>query len=331
MIRNRLWIVRCVLLLTLVPATDLPHLNAADDMFASVMQVGVRRASGRLAVGSAVVIAPGILVTACHGTRDAVSVVLMHGAEQLPVTVQSEDIRRDLCILSAPSILGPVAFLDDHHRLSVGDEVVAVGFSSGFLLRASVGRVKALYNYDGARVIRVSAAFTTGASGGGLFDRRGHLLGILSFKSTAGDDHHYAMPVEWLSQTSAQRPVVGMESDRSFWEREEELQPFFLRGAWLEGTRDWGGLVNLAEQWTHAEPADVEAWISLARANGNLGRWHQAREALRRATLLDAQHAEVRMLQRSNKSSLIDSSQVGQSRSTDGSAPTQTARDEFAN
>jgi serine protease Do len=207
--------------------------------------------------------------------------------------------------------------------LSVGDEVVAVGFSSGFRLRASVGRVKALYNYDGARVIRVSAAFTTGASGGGLFDRQGRLVGILSFKSTAGDDYHYAMPVEWLSQTN------GIESDRAFWEREEQLQPFFLRGAWLEGTQDWAGLVNLAEQWTRAEPADVEAWISLARANGKLGRSHQARAASHRATLLDAQHAEVQRLQSSNESSLIGS-QVGQSHSSNGSASTRTARDEFA-
>lgn len=298
--RNKLQVVQHIILFTLVLATGLSNAGASDDMLASVMQVGVRHASGRLAIGSAVIIAPGILVTACHGTRDAVSVVLMHRGEQLPVNVQSEDIRHDLCILSAPSIRGPVALFDDHRRLSVGDEVIAAGFSKGYRLQASVGQVKALYNYDGAQVIRVSAPFSTGASGGGLFDRQGRLIGILSFKSTAGDDHHYAMPVDWLSQTNAPQAAADPESNESFWERAEQLQPYFLRGAWLEGKQDWGGLVSLAEQWTHAEPANVEAWISLARANGKLGRLNPAQEALRRAALLDPKHVEVQLLQSAN-------------------------------
>lgn len=327
--RYTLQVVRYILLLTLVLVSRLPQVRAADDMYASVVQVGVQRAGGRFAIGSAVVISPGILVTACHGTRDAVSITVMRGVEQFPANVQSEYMQHDLCILSAPSIRGPVALFDSQRSLSVGDEVIAVGFSGGFRLRTSVGQVKAMYKYDGARVIRVSASFTRGASGGGLFNRAGHLVGILSFKSTAGDDHNYAMPVDWLSDTNLQRPVSGIEPVRPFWEQAEDLQPFFLRGAWLEGTKDWTGLANFAEQWTLAEPSDAEAWISLARANEKLGRWREAREALRRAASLDPQHAEVQLLQISDKSRLIDANRVHHTDS--GVVSTQTARDESPN
>ncbi len=308
------------LLLSLAAAIELPRPAAADDdnIAASVMQVGVRRASGRMAIGSAVVIAPGLLVTACHGTRGAQSIVLMHGGNELSVNVQREDVERDLCLLSAPSVRGPVAALGDSHQLQVGEQVFAVGFSNGLRVRPSAGDVKSLYGYDGARVIRTSAAFTTGASGGGLFDRQGRLVGILSFKSTAGEDHHYAMPVAWLTRLQSSPANAGTPASEAFWERAEHLQPVFLRAAWLEGTQAWAELAELAALWTQAEPSEIEAWLALARAQSNLRQWNPAREALDRAESLNAQNAEVQAL-RSDSASWET-----------GGASTQTARDESA-
>lgn len=44
---------------------------------------------------------------------------------------------------------------------------------------------------DGGRVVQTSADFDRGASGGGLFDRQGRLVGILTFKASSGGNFHF--------------------------------------------------------------------------------------------------------------------------------------------
>ena len=60
------------------------------------------------------------------------------------------------------------------------------------------GRVQALHSFDGGRVIESDTAFTSGASGGGLFDATGKLVGLLTFRSKARGGSYYSLPVGWI-------------------------------------------------------------------------------------------------------------------------------------
>src|SRR2546429_5888717 len=50
-----------------------------------------------------------------------------------------------------------------------------------------------LYAYDGAHVIRTTAPFDFGSSGGALFDAAGRLVGLLAFKAR-DENLRYAVP-----------------------------------------------------------------------------------------------------------------------------------------
>ena len=83
-------------------------------------------------------------------------------------------------------------------RSNPGETVFALGFEGGRALQARGGIVRALHAYDGARVIESTTAFTSGASGGALFDAEGQLVAILTYR-LRGDRHSYfSVPIEWF-------------------------------------------------------------------------------------------------------------------------------------
>jgi len=111
-------------------------------------------------------------------------------------------------------------------------------------------------------VIRSSAAFTGGASGGGLFDEEGRLVGILSFRLPARTAYFFSMPVEWFSDQmldlSLYQPVAPLGEARSFWERPPPEQPFFMRATSLEAAQNWPELLRLTDAWVQAEPGNPD-------------------------------------------------------------------------
>ena len=101
--------------------------------------------------------------------------------------------------------------------LKVGDTVYAVGFGVG-RLTTSVGRVEALYPYEGSVVVRTSAAFPMGASGGALFDSNKRLVGILTFYRHGHETHaYYAVPIEWATQLASSTQTLDNALASPFW------------------------------------------------------------------------------------------------------------------
>ena len=136
---------------------------APADPGAAVFKLSARDGTGRVKFGSAVLIAPGELLTACHVARDAESIQLHRGPATLTAKPAFMDIEHDLCVLSAPDLLASVpAEVATPGELKIGDEVVAVGYPRGGKLSVSKGRLKALHSYGAVRVLQVSAPFDYG-------------------------------------------------------------------------------------------------------------------------------------------------------------------------
>jgi hypothetical protein len=275
-----------------IEASDLAS-PAPADLGAAVFKLKVLEGTGKVKNGSAVLIAPGKLLTTCHVTRDAESIQVHRGHARMTAKSAFVDIEHDLCVLSAPDLMASepaeIAMPGD---LKVGDEVLAVGYTRAGTLALSTGRLKALHHYGAVRVLQVSAPFDHGQSGGALFDNTGRLVGITAFKTLSGGDFHFALAFDGISEGLLTREATAPDSTShktAFWERTRHAQPLFLRAASLEADRDWKALLNVAQEWTASDSTNSASWLALWRALSSLKREQDADFALVRAAAL-SQH-----------------------------------------
>lgn len=250
----------------------------------SVVKVRASSAGGKTLLGSGVVVAPDEVLTNCHVTRDARSVVVVKGALRFDVYSQKADMDHDLCLLKTDAMpLQPVV-LRASSTLKPGDRSFYHGFTGGVEAVFAQGKVTALHGLDGSSVIETSAGFSLGASGGGLFDEQGQLLGITTFLAAGHRGAYYAMPSDWLERLRKHAAKdIGPLSGSPLWDKPESEQPFFLRVARLAQQKRWDEAAALGATWTRAESANPGAWLSLGTALSMLSRDREALPALQRA------------------------------------------------
>ena len=111
------------------------------------------------------------------------------------------DTRHDVCLLNVDASPAFTPEIGRAETLKLGDTVYAVGFGVG-RLTTSVGQVEALYPYEGSVVVRTSAAFPMGASGGALFDSNKRLVGILTFYRHGHEAHAYLRAAHRVGYTT---------------------------------------------------------------------------------------------------------------------------------
>ena len=165
-----------------------------------------RTADGKLNSGSGVPIAPDLVATNCHVTRraDFIQVIAngYDGPMAYAVIGQATSTQRDVCLLRLANRLSmPPVRLGAAPAIST--PVVAIGFTGGFRIRLHIGQVKKLHEHDGAQVIEASTAFDHGASGGGLFNQSGELVGLISFRSQHNQSRYFSMPTQWITDLIA--------------------------------------------------------------------------------------------------------------------------------
>jgi serine protease Do len=274
--------------------------HAADngthpDPGAAVYKIRVA-GGGHVTDGSAVLIAPGRLLTACHVTRRAETIRV--GREDLKwrAYLTMTDIEHDLCALAVPELSGATpAAIGRTEQLRLGEPVIAAGYPRGGKLDIGTGEIKGLHAYSGASVIQVSTPFDHGQSGGGLFDRAGRLIGIIGFKAVAGGNFHYALPLAWAGDAipgQAAIPAITKQREQAFWQRPGEEMPLFLRAASLEANRNWEALQGVAQQWVIADEANPASWLCLGRILTRLKRDQAAARAFGQAAALLPAFAE---------------------------------------
>lgn len=261
---RKFFLLGCSLLVCLpAAATDYA---AYQKVAASVIRVVAHVPGVGTSFGSGVVLPGGRVATNCHVIPASPTAAVLDGGSRIEADSMVGDLGADLCVLHTRVLGAPAVKMTSVRSLQVGDEVVAIGFGGGAARSLSTGRVTALFPYRGGHVIRSTAAFRQGASGGGLFDRDGSLVGITTFYRRGGTDFHFfAIPVEWVDQL----PLAAVEAQPQtspFWMLAHAEQPHFLQVATLEADGKWVEMAEAARLWTKDEPAQSQSWEALSRA-----------------------------------------------------------------
>lgn len=183
----------------------------------SVWLVEARLTDGGGSLGSAVVIAPGTLVTNCHVIEKAQEIAVSHvnrDRRRVPARLQYRDPTRDLCQLQAIGVLAPAVARAPADALRPGAKVYAIGNPRGLELTISDGLVSGLRRDDAGVLqrVQISVPISPGSSGGGLFDVYGRLIGITTSGLRDSQNLNFALPSEWIAELGARargEPVIS--------------------------------------------------------------------------------------------------------------------------
>jgi serine protease Do len=149
--------------------------------------------------GSAVVIAPEVLLTNCHVLKGARSFLVTQSNVMAVARLQYADPERDMCQIVARNLKAPPVRMGDSDRVVVGQRIYTLGTPMNLELTLSDGLVSALRKdaNDKLHFIQISAPISHGSSGGGLFDEDGRLIGITSAGLDNGQNLNLAIPIKW--------------------------------------------------------------------------------------------------------------------------------------
>ena len=241
----------------------------------SMIQLWVSYEKGVTGTGSGVVIKKNHVATDCHVFQNAtgVNVVKYHDTYS-PIGVYA-DCEHDLCVLKFDNLpLEPVN-IRESNTLDYEEEVFTLTFpNDNPVPLPSYGKVKALYSFDKGSIIRTSASFTVGSSGGALFDNDFNLIGITTFKSPGKRlGYFYCLPTEWIDKVLQTDMLTDIRSETPpFWALPDEKKPFFMQVVLPLLDANWSEVKRIAKMWTQSDDDSTNAWFYLGLAESKFNK-----------------------------------------------------------
>lgn len=272
------------------PAEALVH-----DLNSRVLRVQVGLKNGQYGLGSGVVVAENQVVTNCHVVSNASSITVVSGGAAYHAIGVKADWAHDVCMLQMEDLpLAPVT-MKSSRELKYEQPVFNIGYPSFVAVPvSSSGVVKGLFSMDDSVIVRATSSFRQGASGGGLFDETGALVGLITLKSPGKDAYYYYMSVDWVKALISQPAgPIAVKSELPFWGKPAAQWPYFMKVVYPYLHKDWKSLKVIAEQWTTQEPQSTEAWFYLAAAEYETRDFSVAEQHLHRVISMNDQHSQA--------------------------------------
>ena len=261
----------------------------------SMAQVFVTFKGGVTGSGSGIVIKKNHVATNCHifADSDGVNVVKFFKT-YTPISVYA-DWENDLCILKFDDLPLPPVNLRLSKDLSYEEKVFSLTFpNDNPMPLPSYGKIKALYPFQKSNIIRSSAGFTVGSSGGALFDLDFNLVGITTFKSPGRrEGYYYCLPTDWIKALLETKEQINLKSNAApFWSLPEDQKPFFMRVVLPMQNEDWTLMLKVAKSWTQADEENADAWYYLGFAQRKMMNLDFAKLFLKQALKLNNMHLD---------------------------------------
>ena len=261
----------------------------------SMAQVFVTFKGGVTGSGSGIVLKKNHVATNCHifADSDGVNVVKFFKT-YTPISVYA-DWENDLCILKFDNLPLPSVNLRTSKDLSYEEKVFSLTFpNDNPMPLPSYGKIKALYPFQKSNIIRSSAGFTVGSSGGALFDLDFNLVGITTFKSPGRrEGYYYCLPIDWIKELLETKAQMNLKSNAApFWSLPEDQKPFFMRVVLPMQNEDWPLMLKIAKSWTQADEENADAWYYLGFAQRKMLNLDFAKLFLKQAIKLNNMHLD---------------------------------------
>jgi hypothetical protein len=264
----------------------------------SVVKVHVIDAKGNHGVGSGIVVADSQVATNCHVIANAQGVQIGKLGEAFSPTSMKADWRHDLCILQFKFLDVKPIILGDTKKLTYEQSVFSKSFGGNAVKPIiSFGQIKALYTLDNENIIQSSAGFAMGASGGGLFDDEGRLIGLTTFKSPGRYAYYYSIPVEWIKHLLRHGKDIQLtaQTELPFWDAPFEKRPYFMQAYDAAREAKWDRLKEIAALWLKNEPQSSEALFTDAIARFELKDYELAKKVLSDVIKKNPRHAQAQL------------------------------------
>lgn len=290
------------LMLALLPLSTLtqaqPNIAQLLEINQSMVQISVDLGKGVIGTGSGVVVSEQHVITNCHVLANAKGVnVAKYNDGYKPIAMKA-DWKHDLCLLIFDNLPFKSVPMRDSASLQYEDEVIVVSYpNDNNVPQPSYGNIKAIYPYDDSVILRSNAPFSLGSSGGAMFDRDFHLIGITTFKSPGRNAYFYSMPVEWIRKLFDAKDTLSLETNEiPLWALPEAERPFFMRVVIPYQNEDWTGLERIANEWLSREPDNADACYYLSLAERSLNKADRATEHLAKAIKLNPRHLDAQVM-----------------------------------
>lgn len=149
--------------------------------------------------------ADGVVVTNYHvvsGEKN-VSVRFANGLELTADEVIAEDPQHDIVLLRVKGRGFPKLTLGDSDRVLPGDSVVVISNPFGLTASVSDGLVSGIREFDGRKMLQISAPISPGSSGGPVLDRAGRVVGVARATIPGGQNLNLAVPANVVAAIAA--------------------------------------------------------------------------------------------------------------------------------
>ena len=281
-----------------ISAFALPTDEVTFGITPAIVKVHVVDKTGNQGIGSGIVVAENQVATNCHVVANAQGVQIGKSGDAFSPTSMKADWRHDLCILQFQFLDIKPVVLGDTKKLTYEQSVFSKSFGGNAIKPIiSFGSIKALYTLDNENIIQSSAGFAMGASGGGLFDDEGRLIGLTTFKSPGRHAFFYSIPVEWIKNLMRQGKDIQITSQTElpFWDAPFEKRPYFMQTYDAARESQWDRLKEIAALWLKSEPQSNEALFTDAIARFELKDYEVAKKELNDVVKKNPRHAQAQL------------------------------------
>ena len=168
--------------------------------------------------GSAVVIGPGRLITACSVLARAKSIELRRGNQVYLAQLEHPDVARNLCELNAAGLGSPAVTIAPRGAAKVGQRVYLVSVPQRLSTTLGEGLIAGLGGEQaGIAPMQTTLSIDPGSAGGGLFDEDARLVGLAMPAPTGTDkpaaNAGFAAPADWIVEVP-QRAAAALARHR---------------------------------------------------------------------------------------------------------------------
>jgi len=228
--------------------------------------------------GSGVIIASdGYIVTNNHVIENASKIMIKLKNEEIyEATVVGRSSESDIAVLKIEAMGLQPAVLGDSGKLVVGDTAIVVGNPLGSGATVTDGIISAMdreidLGDSVMNLLQTNAAVNPGNSGGGLFNGKGELVGIVVAKS-AGEDIEgigFAIPINDIKDTISEIKTYGYIRGRV----QLGVNLLEIDNAWdamMYRLDSLGVYVRSVEEDSDAERAGIKSGDMIVSADGSL-------------------------------------------------------------